>query len=203
MPAPGGTAPPAHEASAFSDINRLHAEARRLAGKSRRSLDEALSAAWRAGQLLIEEKARIRRRAGQGAWLAWLETRFHGGVRTAQRYMQMARRAETPDALRGLGLRQAYLRLGIPLSSKTSAEDRRFRPPQLPPIITLAARLTRLLRRQARMSAGIPFPDDLRALYMQLSHLFENTGMRPASLDFIQCVPKKSACVQGGRRCFL
>jgi hypothetical protein len=176
LSAPGGTARPAREASAFSEINRLHAEARRLAGESRRSLDAALSVAWRAGKLLIEEKARIRRRAGPGAWLAWLETRFHGGVRTAQRYMQMARRAETPDALRGLGLRQAYLRLGIPLSSKTSGEDRRVRPPQLPPIITLAARLTRLLRRQARMSAGIPFPGDLRALHAQLDILLKNTG---------------------------
>ncbi|OAM87348.1 hypothetical protein OH491_00085 [Termitidicoccus mucosus] len=75
-------APPARETSAFLEINRLHAEARRLAGDSRRSLDAALSAAWRAGRLLIAEKARIRHRAGQGAWLGWLETRFHGGVRS-------------------------------------------------------------------------------------------------------------------------
>jgi hypothetical protein len=175
-PAPGGTAPPAREASAFAEINRLHDEARRLARESRRFLDAALSAAWRAGQLLIAEKARIRRRAGQGAWLGWLETRFHGGVRTAQRYMQLARRADAPGALRGLGLRQAYLRLGIPISSKTSGEDRRVRPPKLPPIVTLAARLTRLLRRQARLGTGIPFPDDLRALHAQLAILLKNTG---------------------------
>ena len=176
LSAPGGTAPPAREASAFSEINRLHAEARRLAGQSRRSLDAVLSAAWRAGRLLIEEKARIRRRAGQGAWLGWLETRFLGGVRTAQRYMQLARRADTPDALRGLGLRQAYLRLGIPISSNNSGENRRVRPPKLPPIVTLAARLTRLLRRQARLGTGIPFPDDLRALHAQLAILLKNTG---------------------------
>ncbi|WP_342750564.1 hypothetical protein OH491_15370 [Termitidicoccus mucosus] len=184
--APGG--PRGAEASAFSEINRLHAEARRLAGDSRRSLDAALSAAWRAGQLLIAEKARIRRRAGQGAWLGWLETRFHGGVRTAQRYMQLARRADTPGALRGLGLRQAYLRLGIPISSKTSGEDRRVRP-KLPPIVTLAARLTRLLRRQLFMD--IPFPDDLRAL-RQLAILLK-TRERTPPFDILAIV-RKMAC---------
>jgi hypothetical protein len=135
-----------HEASAIAEINRLHDEAQRLAGESRQSLDGALATAWRARKLLIAEKARILRHAGRGAWLPWLETCFHGGVRTAQRYMQLARRAGTPDALRGFGLRQAYLRLGIPISSKTFSEPRRVRPPKLPAYIMLAARLRRLCK---------------------------------------------------------
>jgi len=39
----------------------------------------------------------------------------------------------------------------------------------------LAARLTRLLRQEARHDSGIPFSDDLKALYLQLAVLFDHS----------------------------
>lgn len=87
--------PPAHDGlrainasavlSAAAEINRLHAEASQHAVASRRSLRAALVAAWRAGQLLLAEKKRVRRTMGGGAWLLWLEEHFKGTPRTAQR----------------------------------------------------------------------------------------------------------------------
>ncbi|OAM89966.1 DUF3102 domain-containing protein [Termitidicoccus mucosus] len=156
------------ESSAIVEINRLHAEARRLEYDSRRALDSALMAAWRAGKLLIAEKARIRRHAGRGAWLPWLETCFHGGVRTAQRYMQLARRIGDSASLHGLSLRQACLRLGIAISPKSSRTGPQVL--KLPAHITLAARLTRCLRARAHTLQGKPqtSPPELIALYAQL-----------------------------------
>ncbi|AWI09628.1 hypothetical protein [Ereboglobus luteus] len=173
-------APTKHSAaSAISEINRLHAEAQRLVGESRSSLDAALTAAWRAGKLLIAEKASIRRHAGRGAWLPWLKTCFHGGVRTAQRYMQFARRVDSPDALCGLGLRQAYLRLGISMSSKTSPDSQRARPLKRPTHAMLAAKLIRLLRNRkhngSRLGSLIHPSPELDTLYTLLGELYEST----------------------------
>lgn len=169
------------EASAAKEINRLHAEAQRLTDESRHSLDGALSAAWRAGKLLIAEKARIRRHAGRGAWLPWLESCFQGGVRTAQRYMQLARRMDTPASLQGLSLRQSYMRLGIPISPKSGDNPRHALPLlKLPTHVVLAAKLTRLLRTQksatmrARTTPASRQSPELVALYEQLRALFES-----------------------------
>lgn len=179
-----GTPAPAsfsHAASAAKEINRLHAEAQRLSDESRHSLDAALSAAWHAGKLLIAEKARIRRHAGRGAWLPWLESCFHGGVRTAQRYMQLARRMDTPASLRGLSLRQSYMRLGIPITPKSGDNPRHASLLlKLPAHAVLATKLTRLLRTQksatapARVTFASRQSPELVALYEQLRALFES-----------------------------
>lgn len=158
------------QASAVAEINRLYAEARRLSEQSRESLSGALLAAWRAGKLLIEEKARVRRHAGRGAWIPWLESCFHGGVRTAQRYMQLARRIGDTTALHGLSLRQTYLRLGIPIAPQQGEHPRHSTLlKKLPTHAVLAAKLTRLLR--AKAPAESP---ELIALYGQLRVLFES-----------------------------
>lgn len=188
---PADTATELSGKSAISEINRLHAEARRFVCESRRSLDAALTAAWRAGKLLIAEKARIRRHAGRGAWLPWLETCFHGRVRTAQRYMQFARRVDSPETLHGLSLRQAYLRLGIPISSKISGESQRARPLKLPAHSMLAVRLTRLLRQRARSNSAIQTSDDLRALYIQLDLLFKDADGTATNGNKPTCSGKK------------
>ena len=50
--------------SAAREINRLHEEVTRRTAESREALQTALVAAWRAGQLLIAEKKRVRRTMG-------------------------------------------------------------------------------------------------------------------------------------------
>lgn len=52
-----------------TEINRLHEEAKRCACVSRQALQGALVAAWRAGQLLVEERKRVLATMGSGAWL--------------------------------------------------------------------------------------------------------------------------------------
>ena len=69
-------------ASAAHEINRLHGEAVQRAADSRMALLAALEAAWQAGRLLNEEKRRVRRTMGGGAWLLWLQTHFHVGLFT-------------------------------------------------------------------------------------------------------------------------
>ena len=72
-----------------------------------------MRAAWQAGHLLLKQKRKI----VHGNWELWLELNFDGKVRTAQRYMLLAK--TVPDVLQlrgltqGLTLRQAYLRLGL------------------------------------------------------------------------------------------
>ncbi|OAM91561.1 hypothetical protein AW736_02675 [Termitidicoccus mucosus] len=46
-------------------------------------------------------------------------------------------------------------------------------PPDFPAHVTLAARLTRLLRQRSRHDAGLKLSADLRALYIQLALVFE------------------------------
>ena len=48
------------------EINRLHAEVVQLSAESREKLHAGLIAAWRAGQLLAEEKRQVRRTMGPG-----------------------------------------------------------------------------------------------------------------------------------------
>src|ERR1019366_2008885 len=103
------------------EINRLHAEVVRQADTSKHALHAALAAAWRAGQLLLAEKKRVRRMMGDGAWLLWLEAHFRGSRRTAQNYMRLAETVGDAVALQGMSLRQMYLPVGIAPREKSRA----------------------------------------------------------------------------------
>jgi hypothetical protein len=154
-------------------INALHADARRLETESRKKLHAAIAAAWRAGNLLREATASVTRHGGRGAWTPWIKTMFAGGMRTAQRYMKLAR--ELPDfnpATPGaMSLRQIYFRLGIATEPKRAAAGNRSRSHvgKLPAHITLANKLVRVLRLSRRDIR----PHDLAPLYTQLRALFE------------------------------
>jgi hypothetical protein len=155
-------------------INCLHREVRRLCAESREKLDDALAAAWLAGKLLAEQKQTLRRKAGRGAWLVWLEMIFEGGRSTAYRYMRLACEIFNPETFRGLSLRQAYFRLGIATEPKTSAQQ--IHPVQpLPEPVVLAQKLLRLLRNRQKLSTGCM--DDLTTLYHQLRAIFERSSV--------------------------
>lgn len=162
--------------SAANEINRLHREAVRRSNDSRAALCAALEAAWQAGRLLNEEKRRVRRAMGRGAWLLWLESNFQGTPRTAQRYMQLARSEADASRLCGMSLRQAYWRLGI----ATEPKSRAGRAPveNLPAHVRFAHKL--VLALKSCVSAGKVTPaqcahyrQDLRPLYDLLCPLFE------------------------------
>ena len=165
--------------SAAREINRLHGEVVRHSAQSKEALHAALVAAWRAGQLLIAEKQRVRRTMGGGAWLLWLEQQFKGTRRTAAKYMALAASVEDVSFLRGMSLRQVYFRLGIATEPKARATSVHVQP--LPEHVRLAARLVRTLREEtgdvARLAPAqiTTFRQDLRALYDQLRRLFEPT----------------------------
>jgi hypothetical protein len=165
-------APP--KASPAQEINRLHAEVVRHTDESRKSLDSAIAAAWRAGQLLLAEKKRVRETMGAGAWLLWVEQNFRGSLRTAHNYMRLAQSVADVTFLQGLSLRQAYLRLGIATEPKSRANSAPVE--ELPPRVRLAGRLLVALKRD--VSRASPenwsgFRQDLRALYEELRRLFE------------------------------
>lgn len=162
--------------SAVSEINRLHAEAKQHAVASRRSLGAALAAAWRAGQLLLTEKKRVRQTMGCGAWLLWLEQNFRGTPRTAQRYMKLAKSVTDVAFLQGMSLRQAYDRLGIPMEEKHAGGSFSLQP--LAPHLLLASKLARVLpacdwqRFPAERRAALR--RDLAPLYQRMRLLFED-----------------------------
>lgn len=158
-----------------TEINRLYEEATRLSKESNQALHAALVAAWQAGQLLLEEKKRVRQRMGPGAWLLWLEQHFQGTPRTAQRYMRLAKSVSDVSFLAGMSLRQAYARLGIATEPKTPAE-RTVMPP-LPRHVSLANRLLGLLavegkRRSSASAKSSAYQQDLLPLYERLRALF-------------------------------
>ncbi len=159
-----------------TEINRLHAEARQHAVATRRSLQAALTAAWQAGQLLVEEKKRVRRTMGPGSWLLWLEQNFHGTPRTAQRYMRLAQNVADVALLEGMSLRQAYDRLDIPMEAKSPSQT--FPLPGLRPYVMLANKLVRALPGQTEI-AGLSAAraavvrQDLAPLYRRLRPLFD------------------------------
>ncbi|WP_342750892.1 hypothetical protein OH491_05220 [Termitidicoccus mucosus] len=64
--------------SAAEQINQLHSRVEAISSQSRTLLDEALSAAWQAGKLLLAEKHRVRKQMDAGSWLLWLEANFKG-----------------------------------------------------------------------------------------------------------------------------
>ena len=158
-------------------INRLHAVAIRMAVDSRNSLRLALSAAWKAGQLLIAEKKSVHRRMGRGAWLTWLEQNFDGSARTAQRYMCLAQSITDASFLRGLSLRQAYFRLGISTEPKVRRDSVPVSP--LPEPVRLATRLVEVLRAQPAEG----YQEDLRPLFDQLRTMFEQANNLPETVS--------------------
>ena len=159
---------------AAAEINRLHAEAQRHAAASEAALQGAMTAAWEAGRLLNEEKKRVRRVMGDGAWILWLEQNFDGTPRTAQNYMRLARDVSDAAFLQGMSLRQIYLSLGI----STEPKSRACSPvvPAMPPHIRLAHKLLFALKKRGKSHAASIEADrgDLRMLYEHLRRLFEN-----------------------------
>lgn len=163
--------------TAIAEINRLHAEAKQHAVASRRALQAALTAAWRAGHLLLAEKKRVRRSMGGGAWLLWLEQNFRGTPRTAQRYMKLAKGVSDVAFLQGLSLRQAYDRLGIAMEEKHATES--FPLQSLTPHLLLANKLVRTLPTQdwqrLPLEKRTALRRDLAPLYQRMRLLFEDT----------------------------
>jgi hypothetical protein len=161
-----------------AEINRLCDEAQRLATESRASLQAALAAAWSAGRLLLEEKKRVRRLMGGGAWLLWLEQNFRDTPRTAQNYMRLAREVADVASLQGMSLRQVYLNLGI--STEPKSRVMLTRAASLPPHIRLANRLLVALKARSRqhhaatLEQAEAYRRDLRALFDHLQRLFSN-----------------------------
>lgn len=162
--------------SVVVEINRLYAEAQRLTAESRTSLHAALAATWSAGRLLLEEKKRVRRLMGGGAWLLWLEQNFQGTPRTAQNYMRLAREVTDLASLHGLSLRQVYFRLGIATEPKIPGGNSNIT--ALPSHVRLANRLLVALKNRSvrNRDRGTEQADayrrDLRALFEHLQRLF-------------------------------
>lgn len=159
-----------------AEINRLHEEAKHGVHASRQALNAALASAWQAGQLLLEERKRVFRRMGPGAWLLWLEANFKGTARTAQNYMRLAESVADVAEFCGLSLRQVYLRLGIATEPKSRATSPQVG--RLPPHVRLANRLLAALQpcadlRRVPTEQRAAFRQDLRALYERLRALFE------------------------------
>lgn len=166
--------------SVVAEINRLHEEAKRRSVASRQALHGALVAAWQAGHLLVEERRRVFRDMGPGAWLLWLKANFRGTARTAQRYIRLAHCVTDAAFLQDMSLRQAYARLGIATEPKTPGK-RRLRH-TLPAHIVLANRLVRTLKRrpgQTDEEQGESYRRDLRLLYEKLRLWFEPTPPAP------------------------
>jgi hypothetical protein len=176
---------PASVTAVAVEINRLHEEAKRHSVVSRHALHGALVAAWQAGHLLVEEKKRVFHSMGPGAWLLWLKANFRGTVRTAQRYMRLARNIADEAFLRGMSLRQAYARLGIATEPKTPGK-RRLRH-TLPAHIVLANRLIRTLKRRPGQTSdeqGEAYRRDLRALYEKLRLWFDSPSVPSPLANF-------------------
>jgi hypothetical protein len=181
---PPASALPAHE------INQLHEEVIRQTDASKKCLNTALVAAWKAGQLLLGERKRVRRTMG-AAWGFWLEANFRGTHRTAQHYMRLAETVPDVSAFQGLSLRQVYFRLGIATESKSRADS-----PQvaaLPAHIRLASKLVAALKTLNDSPAGTPERRallclDLRPLYNKLRGIFEadcySSAPPPSDTDF-------------------
>ena len=167
-------------------INRLHSEAVRRTDESRACLHAALEAAWHAGCLLHAEKSRVRRTMGAGAWLLWLQQNFEGTPRTAQNYMRLAESEPEVSKLKGMSLRQTYIRLGIATEPKTHANREALK--KLPDHVRFAHKLVVALKPCAHMKKVTAdqctaYRQDLRPLYDLLRPLFE---MDSANLVFTQ-----------------
>ena len=162
-----------------AEINRLHREVQRCSAASRAALDSALRAAWEAGQLLLQHRRTLVAGKVPGAWPLWVEQRFRGSLRTAQRYIQLAQSLADPSFLCGLSLRQAYFRLGIATEPKRTHQHAVA---PLPDYVRLASRLICALKRKRRGPRPVTlsaYRRDLRALYDELRPLFADTASAP------------------------
>ncbi len=165
----------AAERAAIDKINELHAQAERQRAVCAESIYEALRAAWEAGGLLTEQKRRIAR----GNWALWIDLHFHGNIRTAQRYMALAKVCPDIEVLRGLTLRQAYLRLGITVANPPGA--RPVSRHLLPTHAALANRFQRWMRERLDVQA-LPEQErrtlqrDLKPVRDWLNRLFDDGG---------------------------
>lgn len=158
-------------------LRALQADLASGVGRSRASLNLALSAAWKMGQTLDTEKRRARRQMGRGAWPAWLAANFPGSQKAALRLMRLARSISDERQLSALSLRQAYFRLGIPTEPKKRAMPGLAR---LPHHVRSAQRLLlsvrmRLRMRQMDAAARRRLREDLAPLRRQLEVLFADT----------------------------
>lgn len=165
-----------------AQINRLHAQAVEQSAASQKCLHAALVAAWKAGQLLLLERKRVRTTMG-GVWGEWLAQNFRGTRVTAQKYIRLAEVITDEKELEGMSLRQMYLRLGIATEPKTRAESGTVAP--FPPHVRLANRLLAVLKPPAGVrgcAAHAAYRQDLRALYLRLRTLFENDELPKTSL---------------------
>lgn len=82
------------------------------------ALRTGLEHAIRAGELLLEARGRI----AHGGWLPWLREHFEGAPRTAQAYMQVARRraeleGQDPQRVADVSFREALATLATPTVS--------------------------------------------------------------------------------------
>jgi hypothetical protein len=160
--------------STADQINKLHSRVESISKQSRKLLDEALTSAWQAGKLLIAEKCRVRKQMDAASWLLWLETNFKGSVRTAQRYMKLARMVPDTSIFAGMSLQQVYESLGIATEPKRKSENTSTF--QFPQYVSLANKLVRVLRQCSRRAHKNPSDErirqDLRILYDTLRKLF-------------------------------
>jgi len=161
--------------SAVDEINRLHEEATRCAEESEKLLHAAVQAAWQAGKLLINEQGRVKETMG-AAWGEWLARYFRGTARTAQNYMALAHSVADLSQLKGLSLRQVYLRLGI--STEPKSRGKHVPVPALPAHVRLVNRLLFALDPTVLAFGVTPeqrdaYRRDLRPLYDRLRPLFE------------------------------
>jgi hypothetical protein len=169
---------PARPSEIASRINAYHALAERERDRCNEAVYEALHAAWQAGRLLLQQK----RRVGYGNWVLWLQNHFNGSVRTAQRYMALAKGVPDVSQLRDLTLRQAYLRLGTS-AADASGESAPSRRVILPVHARLANRFHRWTREKGDIDAMAEqdkrtLQRDLRPLYEWLGRLYTDSETR-------------------------
>ena len=146
-------------------VNQLHHEAQAQAGDARTAMSLGVLAGWAGGRLIHYQKKKCRR----GTWSTWLDTQFEGSARTAQRYMSLAKKMKSLEELKGISLRQAYLRLGVamtPTPGRGVCSE-----VVIPEFVILANKLTRVLRRNKCINEGL---DDLWKLYRELEVYFKN-----------------------------
>jgi hypothetical protein len=92
------------------EVNRLHGE---ISGAALTTISKMI----RAGELLCEQKAKLRATFGHGQWLAWLTQNVHFTVRTAQRYMVIFTRRDELLELVGKYDTVSYFNVGEALAS--------------------------------------------------------------------------------------
>jgi Protein of unknown function (DUF3102) len=100
----------ANPTSAPRPLDELAAELRHQHEAAVAAFGVAVEHALNAGRLLLEAKAQV----PHGEWLAWLERNLPASARTAQQYMQLARRPEDARALAHLGIQGALRELAAP-----------------------------------------------------------------------------------------